>query len=290
MKKIISTALGGLAGLALAGSLYANEPASSSAKTEFYVGHGGYQENQVIYFQPRIDETENCGWRSYSGSKTEAKPAMKLSKIDEFENSGVRIDYHIPKGQNQKDMWQGIYFVFESYDCTGAYKGYDDLSRFDGLEFLMRGNGKVRLQLTEGYEGCIWFGEIFQKIVEPSEKWKEYRIPFSEFKKRPDFQHSEEDLQRIAGVSHGAYLYKEKFNNRLDTDQIHSTELEMLLKDINGNKKSSTKRDQSSKVMDFIHSVQRRISNTAPQTKVRVVKSAAQGNYIEIKNIGFYKE
>jgi len=184
----------------------------------------GYRDN--------LNNTPYWYWKEYSGSKGKKESKMDINVLnDPSDNCGIRIDYYMPK-----KAYAGIfheYYLKASLDKDMWEKNGIDVSGFDGIELQARGNGKFRLQLTEGYSHDFHtdFGEIYPTIITPKSKWKTYRIPFKKLVKRPDFQHTQEEFDQ-QGLGRCCLIEKEKFDNNLDLREIHSTEIEPLRKGV----------------------------------------------------------
>ena len=174
-------------------------------------------------------------WKEYSGTNGKKEPRMKLDVIDDpLGNYGIRIDYCTPK-KSHNGMFHTYFYELLDLDESEPEK-WDtkrglDVSCFDGIELKVRGNGKIRLQLTEGHENGFetHFGEIHGVIITPVSKFKTYRFPFKKFAKRKDFQHSEGEFAQ-QGLGECCLMDYRKFDNNLDLSDIHSTEIEFLQK------------------------------------------------------------
>jgi hypothetical protein len=184
-------------------------------------------------------------WRSYSGTKKRKKPSMHISELFKSSEaaSGLRVDYYTPYPPEYS--YQGIYRSIE----------FPDLSGHEGIGFWARGDGKIRIETTEGYEsdGDAYFGEIYEKIIEPTSEWKYYEIPFEGMEKRKDFQHI--NNQSAEFYFNHCRIAAEQYDDKFDRKQVKDITLEFLHKDFKGIKKLFKKQ-----------------------------------RHIEIKNMGFYKQ
>jgi hypothetical protein len=190
----------------------------------------------------KIKEGKACGWRSYEGTNYENSPEVKIINLgDPLTNGlykGIRIEYTHPEDDLdprdtcKKSSWIGVYHPFRSYDC-GYEDGYRcaNLLGQDGIKFLAQGNGKLRVQLTEGYEGCVNFGEAYESLVNLTETWQEYKMPFSEFSFRKDWQMGEKELRRIRRTGVSSSKVSELLDCQLDLGIIQALTLEGLYQD-----------------------------------------------------------
>jgi hypothetical protein len=165
-------------------------------------------------------------WQSYSGTKKRKKPYMHISELDLAKSSetisGIRADYFTPYPPEYS--YQGIYRSIE----------FTNLSGHEGIGFWARGNGMIRVELTEGYEsdGNAYFGEIYEKIIEPASKWEYYGIPFEGMEKRKDFQHI--NNQSAEFYWNHCRIAAKEYDNKFDRKQVKDITLEFLRKDIKG--------------------------------------------------------
>ena len=184
-------------------------------------------------------------WTSYSGTKKSKKPRMHISELIESSGtiSGIRVDYYTP--YLPENSYQGIYRSAE----------FTNLSGHEGIGFWARGDGKLRVGLTEGYKSDedAYFGEIYEKIIEPTSVWQYYQIPFRDMEKRKDFQHI--NNQSAEFYWNHCRIAAEKYDNKFDRKQV---------KDI---------------TLEFLH-------NDNFKGIKRLLKKQ---RYVEIKNMGFYR-
>lgn len=235
---------------------YQAEPAARCGKTT--IGQTAGTEDlrgsckplraRSLSFQPaeHIWTGKACGWRSYRGTNFDVSPKLKITNLGEKVKGrypGIRVeythpeDYRKPGDKQKKTTWIGIYNPFRSYDC-GDDTGYrcTNLADGKGIEFLAHGNGKLRIQLTEGYEGCVNFGEAYEYTIDLTDnwfvnRWQKYQIPFSKFKFRKDWQMGEEEMERIRQKGINSNLVAEFMDCQLDLGVIQAMALEGLCRD-----------------------------------------------------------
>ena len=202
------------------------------------------ESGENLFFQQvdSIVEGAACGWRFYKGNKDMDSPEIKITNLgdplSEGLYGGIRVDYTHPEDDLdsrdtcKKTTWQGLYHTFRSYDCgyRDAYR-CANLESQEGIKFLARGDGRLRIQFTEGYEGCVSFGEVYEYLVNLTETFQEYKIPFSEFSFRKDWQMGEEEIEinKKKGVDSKIVSYF--LDCKFDTGIIQSQTIEGLCQD-----------------------------------------------------------
>ncbi len=161
------------------------------------------EEKIAVNRAEEITAQKTCEWGFF---KSRGDWAFEDAKLKfSYENNALKISYSKPK-----DNWLGVFYSFAK--CGEIKDECADLSDYAGIRIKIKGNGKLRVQLTEG-RGKE-FGEIYNSIISPKSEENEYKIPFSDFKYRKDWQHSKIDKS-----------YKDK---TLDLKKIQGITMELL--------------------------------------------------------------
>ena len=218
--------------------------------------------DQIDVMGKQINEDENLEQSQIADLKRQKKEFDELNYFEinptsnwggYFDNTDKEIDLGKAKGISESiessttiaraeyctlgKKWWGIYLTYGykiSLNGDMTSKWGLDLSKFDGIEFDVKGDGKFRLEHTEGslrfaLGGAYCpssfidsFGEIYEIIITPKSEWTHYRLTFDKFTLRKDYQHSMKNSPNLI------YTDKKKFDGWFDRSEIHSTEIEFL--------------------------------------------------------------
>lgn len=148
-----------------------------------------------------IDDFENIDdWFSFAVSGAEVKQATRVGR------TGSGLSLNVVRG--------GIWGVLWRYDAAV----FGDARRFSGLRFVVRGTPGMAVAVNVfeyGRKGSDSDGEIWLHEIALTDEWKEYNVPFSEFKPAewaPDdaVRNGRLDLDRLQSIRFGNTEVKQK--------------------------------------------------------------------------------